>query len=165
MAELIGLDGKPLDDAVAGELVTADGYMEHLGRRTGMSYQQREFLRKNLPSAMDGPPQHMSRSQRQIAALQQSAMTLSIQNLQLWGLLGAFAQRAGGEAKFTRPELDAFSKPEAWPVVVLEDDEDGGNPVVVVKLGQFAGVASDKVKVDIGGDGPPPLSAPFETPA
>src|ERR1019366_8085773 len=121
--KLVGLDGQPLD----GELVTKDGYLENLGRRAGLSLQQREFLRKNLPTAED--PDHMSRSQRQIKALRDALQVVSIQNMQLFALLPAMADRLvanRGPATlvFGQKILVDKMKPEFWPAVTVDGDGD-----------------------------------------
>lgn len=128
---LVGLDGRPLEES--GDIVSSPAeYMEHLGRRSGMDFRKREFLKANLPKITDAPPDHMSKSQRTIVALRDALTQVSIQNLQLFGLLGAFCEKDGGESKFDQKHLAKFTKPAEWPVVVV--DPDG---MVVVKLGQF----------------------------
>jgi hypothetical protein len=142
MSGLVDPLGKPI--APSGEVVTPAEYMEGLGRRAGFDHKQREFLRKNLPSATDAPPDHMSKSQRQIAALRQSLMKIATDNLQLWMIVGAFAARAGGKATFSQPEVMKFQKPANWPVVMPDEDRN-----IVVTIGLLA----------------KPAEVPVETPA
>ena len=120
--KLFNLDGSPVD-GVENEIVTPSEYMEKLGQRAGFDHKQRDFLRKNLPSMADNPPDHMSRSQRQIYALQQALFKISCDNLQLWALIGAACEAAGGSMEFTQETLKKFSDPKMWAVVVADQDK------------------------------------------
>lgn len=140
--KLFGLDGKPLTD----ELVAPSGYLEQLGRRGGFSLQQREFLRANLPKDSDGPPEHLSRSQRMIYALRESLTAISVQNLQLWALVAALAERVGGELVFDKTALAAKMKPAHWPAVTVDPE---GDVHVVMPVSE---VGSEAVQITIASE-------------
>lgn len=117
MTNLIGLNGQALGQALGQD------YMEDLGARGGFTKEQRDFLRKNLPRVGGLDPEHMSASQRKIAALEQSAYTLGMQNMQLWSILGAVIEEHG-EQTFSQPHLRGFLAPEKWPAVLVTPEND-----------------------------------------
>lgn len=122
------------------DLILPPNYMDDLATRAGITRAAQDFLRRNpidLPKNV--APEHMSRSERQMFAMRELLLKSAPDATNLWVLLAAFAENAGGEMTFSQATLRKFLAPKNWPAVTADGE---GN--VTVKLGQFAGVTSDK---------------------
>ena len=143
MSELVDPLGRPVEDL--GDIVTAGQYVDNVGKRSGVSDSLRAFIRKNPIDDFSGrDPETLSRSQRQLYALNSLLAKSTLDALQLWMLVGALTARVGGSATFPQAELMKYQKPANWPVVMPDEDRN-----IVVTIGWLA----------------KPAEVPVETPA
>ena len=121
--EILGPDGRPADS----DVVTPFEYLDDAGGRAGFTATQRKFFRQNASDKSTDPatadPRNLTRSQRQIYALRAMLEKAALDNLQLWTLLAAATERAGGAMSFKQTAASRFIAPKTWPTVIADGDD------------------------------------------